>query len=345
MQNKLARQDLPNRTNAGQAAMASLAGVEAPVFLHSMWRTGSSYLLSRFAAQPGYLTFYEPFNGEISSRRLRTKSVRDYETRLGQLRHPVTGDGYFSVYDRGDPSSGRPLWSFARPRLALFDVYNGLSGAGTHLLAACERLAKSENRTPVFGFCHSGTQIAELCSRFGGTHLYLSRPPRDQFASYEPLRNDFFIAATALQLLSSRAWRSVALQLVPQLSQLPAIATEHLVHRAPHWLAMRIGRRIWRSLGVADMYRLFYLSWAISNHAGQIHCESLFSLHSLQLDPARKRALEQKCAITLDGLRYPAPDLGSIEVDFETIEADVESLLANRGDADWAMPGSTTVRP
>lgn len=292
-----------------------------------MWRTGSSYLLSRFAAEPGYMAFYEPFNGEIGSRRLRVKAVQHYRARLDRLRHPASGDGYFGTYDCADPSSGKPLWSFARPRLALFDVYNGLSDAGTRLLAACSRLAESQGRTAVFGLCHSGTQISDIRTRFGGTHLYLSRSPRDQFVSYGPLSNDFFISATALQLISSQVWRNVAVELVPQIGRLPAFATDQFMLRAPHWLAMRLGRQFWHALSLADMYRLFFLSWVISNHAGQAHCKSIFSLDSLERSSADKCALEQAYAISLDGLRVTTPDTASLEVDFKSIEASVERAV------------------
>jgi hypothetical protein len=303
-----------------------------PIFLHSMWRTGSSYLLSRYAAEPQFLTFYEPFNGEITSRRLRERAKCDVIDRRATLRHPDGGTGYFDIFDRLDPATGRALWSSAHPRLTLFDVYNGLSDRGAALIEACLRVADADGRTAVFGFCHSGVQIAAMRERFGGDHVYLSRPARDQFISYDPTNNDFFMAATALQLISSEHWRRVALMLVPSLSKFAHPFAANFVKRAPHRLTMRFGRTVWHSLATADMYRIFYLSWVISNRIGRSDCRTDFSLSSLQSEMRVRRALEADHGITLDNLDYPASSPEALGIDFTGAEADVEHALQNFGD-------------
>ena len=280
-----------------------------PLFLHSMWRTGSSYLLSRFEANPRYLAFYEPFNGEIGSARLRRRAAREYEERRRQLRHPSAAEGYFGLYDRPDPLTGRPLWSWGRPRLTLHDVYNGLSEAGCELLEACTRLAASLGRTPVFGFCHSGVQVEAMRLRFGGEHVYLYRPAADQFVSYQPGRNDFFMPATILQLLSSTRWSAVAVELVPQLARYRGWLPRSFVRQVPHWMAMRWGRRLARDLAVPQMYRLFLLSWHLSNGQPRQSCELQVSLPQLEADAVLRQAVGQRYGVQFDGLRYPPSDL------------------------------------
>lgn len=298
-----------------------MANDGGPLFLHSMWRTGSSYLLSRFGAEPGYLTFYEPFNGEITDTTLRRRAARDHADKHVDLGHPEWEGGYFAVYDSIDPGTGRTLASFSHPSLPLHDVYNGLSKRGAELLVACGRLATARGQRAVFGFCHSGVQIAAIRQRFGGEHIYLSRRARDQFWSYRPLDNDFFIAATALQLLASRQWGAAALVLVPRLSTWRLSWRGASARLMPHRLAMRIGRQIWRSLSADDMYALFFLSWEISNRAGASDCDRVISLLDLSEDEGEIAAFEARFGIRLLDLAPRPAKVDPVPIDYDAIEA------------------------
>jgi hypothetical protein len=77
------------------------------------------------------------------------------------------------------------------------------------------------------------------------------------------------------------------------------------------------------------MYRLFYLSWMISNRAGKMHCQSVFSLQSLQGDAASRCALEALYEITLEGLQYKDAEVLPTELDFPTLEAEVTAAFAS----------------
>jgi hypothetical protein len=301
-----------------------------PIFLHAMWRTGSSYLLSRFEC-PGYLTFYEPFNGEIGSAHGRSRARALYAEKHRQLRHPTSETGYFDRYDAQEPLTGRPLWSFTSPQLPIYDVYNRLSVAGEALLAACVRLADSRELTPVFGFCHSGTQIATMRARFGGRHVYLTRAPREQFLSYAPAANDFFCAATCLQLLCSEQLRPAALTLAPELRYFAGPAPRALFRKAPHRLTMKLARAIRARLDAPALYRLFYLSWLASNAVGRDCCEDVVSLRELHGDRDRRAGFEQKFGIRFDGLNVEASNPDVLSIPFTELEGEVEAASGYRG--------------
>lgn len=298
----------------------------ASVFLHSMWRTGSSYLLSRFEANAAYLCFYEPFNGELSSESLMRRAAHEYEARQKALRHPIREGGYFHLYRQADPESGRLLSDFADPRLPIHDVYTGLSQRGTDMIAACERFAAARGQRAVFGFCHSGVQIPAMKQQFGGHHIYLYRAPREQFASYSPLTNDFFIAATVMQLLASPKLSPVLTALAPSLELWTRMPLAPLLRSAPHRLTMRLGRKLWHRLCPAEMYGLFYLSWMISNNEGQRHCAQRLSLAELAVDARLKERFASQWAISFGHLdvRPNGTDVGAI--DFDAIEARVRAL-------------------
>lgn len=286
-----------------------------------MWRTGSSWLLSRFDRRPDCLSFYEPFNGEIGSRPLRARAARTYESRRLALRHPDLQGGYFAVYDELDPLSRQPLWRLAHPRLPLHDVYNGLSGPGRAMLEASCRLAASRARQPVFGFCHSGRQIRAMRDALGGRHLYLYRDPRDQFFSYDPRRNDFFVAATLLQVLATPSWRE---GLLPSLPSWAGLLRPGVLRELPHRASMRLGRRLWRHLPLPAQYQAFYLTWLASNEAGARDCDERVSLAQLQALPRLKDALAQSLAIDFDGLDWRPNPVDQLGLDFAALERAVE---------------------
>lgn len=318
------------RTGAG-------ADGSGPVFLHSMWRTGSSYLLSRFERSDRYLVFYEPFNGEIGSAKLRARAKADHERKRTTLRHPDSSTSYFDIYDSLDPQTGRPIWSFAKRRLPIHDVYNGLSADGTALLQACIRLAKVWGRTAVFGFCHSGLQVEQMRRTFAGRHAYLYRAPRDQFLSYSPLANDFFMPATVLQLLSAPRLAETARRVAPDIAAYPAPLLRLLSLAAPHRATMRVARRLSQSLDLATLYQLFYLSWTASNDHGRAACSLALSLESAERDPDCRSRFEREFAVSLDDLRYPRRNQDGGPIDFQTLEDSVRSMLSEMRGPDRSM--------
>ena len=308
------------------------------VFLHAMWRTGSSYLLSRFDPLPRWRTFYEPFNGEIGSAWLRARARADHERRRLALRHPAVDGGYFAVYEQPDPANGQPLWRLAHPRLPLHDVYRGLSPQGDELLRACVRVARDQGRQPVFGFCHSGVQIRAMMASHGGRHLYLERDPREQFFSYSPLKNDFFMAATLLQLLAVPLWRPRLIQHLPAWCSL---LHPGFLRQVPHRVAMAAGRQLWRAVELPVAYQAFYLSWILSQTEAQRSGIWRTSLRQLERDAAERRHLCEAFGVDLTGLNCQPSPVAQLGLDFRALEQVVESkwLPLVEADAGAVMDG------
>ena len=184
--------------------------MSGPIYLHAMFRTGSTYLAARFAADPSFRLFYEPFHGDIASPGRLAQAAADYEARRQALGHDAIDGGYFAAYSALDPASARRLGALSRRRFSVHDPLNDLSAAGRAFLEACGRAARAERRRPVFGFSRSGLQVGSMRAALPGRHLHLWRDPRHQFASYRPGRNDYFLPQTLLQLLASRSLAPVA---------------------------------------------------------------------------------------------------------------------------------------
>lgn len=271
------------------------------VFLHSMFRTGSTYLAARFAADPRYLMFYEPFHGGLASRRGIARSQRGYAASRAGLGHDPIDGGYWAAYLDVDPMTGRTPRALYRARFAVHDVLNGASPAGVSYLRACQRTAAAKGRAAMFGFCRSGLQVAGLAEALPGRHLHLFRDPRRQFASFEAAGRDYFLPQTLLQLLASRPLAAAALEvggLAAPLAPLVRAASRTL----PPAATARLGRGLARGLAPEARYGLFYLAWLACGAHGRAHARFSFALAEAEA-PARRRRIEEELGLRLEGLR------------------------------------------
>jgi hypothetical protein len=155
----------------------------APVFLHSLFRTGSTYMFNVFRrSQAGYWPYQEPLNEiylSLKSDRKVLESIAG-ETE-GKFRHPALGRPYFfesfhladqisevfdksSVYDR----------FFSGP---------GEVDIGTKTLFTL--LLDGARGRPVLQECRSSGRIGWFKQNFAGTQLHLWREPRSQWISYQ----------------------------------------------------------------------------------------------------------------------------------------------------------------
>jgi|GEM_PF-4917652 len=306
------------------------------VFIHAMWRTGSTFLTSRFREADGYLDFYEPFHEAISrldrsSGRVRRRR-QEQAARQEALNHPRLSHGYFLNYNAPVPGQDKPLCALHCNRYGMGDVYRALSPAAAQYLGAASRLAHHADQIAAFGFCRSGLQVTEMARRLEGEHIYLYREPRSQFASYKPGENDYFMPMTLVQLLGADRLRPVLKPVLPKLMASGLVRRMSRGGLSPR-LTLKIARPQVAKLPANDLYRLFYTSWLVSNEAGRRACQERLSLTGLASDPRQKRRLEDRLGITLSQLTRTPQRLAPFEVDYRQIERDVESRLSRHAES------------
>lgn len=68
-----------------------------PVFLSSLWRSGSTYVWSRFRTDPAACCFYEPLHDGLATMS-RAGIAKDTPSQIAGLRHPALAEPYFSEY-------------------------------------------------------------------------------------------------------------------------------------------------------------------------------------------------------------------------------------------------------
>jgi hypothetical protein len=83
---------------AGERKSFSSADVSVPaprpVFLHGLWRSGSTYLWSRFRMSEAARCFYEPLHHGLA-RLTAERIAHDTPEKIDGNRHPALSDPYF----------------------------------------------------------------------------------------------------------------------------------------------------------------------------------------------------------------------------------------------------------
>ena len=302
-----------------------MADPAAPVlFADAMWRSGSTYLASRFAQSGRYMLFYEPCHEGVGR---KPTAARDRDrSRRRDLRHPELEGGYFGTYERLDPQSGQPLRALHAPDLAVRNVYNEGSDAAADFLSALVRVARAEGKIAFLGFCRSGTQITRLRTLLGGQGLHLWRDPRAQFASYGWPANDYFMAGTLLQLSFSARYAALAADLAPEPLRALRLRLARLLPDRRTRDRYRLVRHVAARLTAEQSYALFYLSWLLSYRAGAAGHALSFSLTQLCEDAATRQRVTDAFGISFPDLR-PTPDRVIEGIDYDAVEQEVSRRL------------------
>ena len=295
-----------------------------PIYANAMWRTGSTYLASRFAAAPGYAMFYEPCHEYVGSRAAIAAARAAQADKLSTLRHPSVGGGYFDIFERTDPQSARALTDLYDPAACLRRVYDSPSKRTVAFIAACTRVAGADGKTAFLGFCRAGLQQRGLADAIPGTRLHLWRDPREQFASYGWPKNDYFVPGTLLQLILSPVLRHSAVELAPGLLASPEARLAALLPDRAYRMRYRLGRRIARRLDLPSLYALFHLAWLASFRSAEQGADASVSLTRLAAEPTLRAGFEERFGVRLDGVA--ATPAAPLPFDAAPIEAQVERI-------------------
>jgi hypothetical protein len=156
-----------------------------PIFLHGLWRSGSTFVWSRFRAAEGVTAYFEPLSpalARLTRARIHRTGWRDT---MERNRHPVMERPYFAEYEpllrgRGVRTHRR---AFAAERFASRpdESEPALEAYIDALLAH----ARAEGRRPVLGFVRTGLRMGALRQAFGAYDVHIDRHPLAVWSSYQ----------------------------------------------------------------------------------------------------------------------------------------------------------------
>lgn len=295
---------------------------ESPIFIHSLFRAGSTYLFSRLRRSDALFCYYESMH-ELVAWASEDVSRLDMETsaqKMQQLHHPVLDADYFDELKK--------VWPAWQNRLAPSTVYGGYfaetpTAAGQPFF---EALATASPKKPLFSECRTAGRIRALKQGMGGHHAYLWRNPRDQWWSYQI--DPYFDAAS---------------RVIAHADPLPAPLAELLSSmdwpRSPE-SSFSEARDFYdlRPTHFADSYTWFYGLWLfLLDHALE-NADLLINIDSLSGSTAHQDAVVQMLAawgasgIDLSDAASPAAHFAAEELEvFSAAEARVHEIFIQSG--------------
>lgn len=172
--------------------------MQLPVFIHAMWRTGSTYVWSKFRDQPLYRAYYEPFHEVLStlSRHHRLMETGEAQAISVASHHPLLRSPYFEEYPCL-PNGGVPLFqkSFSYERFCLDK--DSSDAALEDYIASLILFAASNGQVPVFQFNRSLLRVGWLIKHFCSINILILRRPVDVWRSFI-LRGSYYYSSLCL---------------------------------------------------------------------------------------------------------------------------------------------------
>lgn len=167
-----------------------------PIFIHSLFRSGSTWLFERFRTSPAmYWCYQEPYHEALITLNANPDALLSFsETTVRELRHPNMKAPYFQEFYaikeelKGQFDKKISYDSFFDPLACpAFEPYT-------------EALIHHAKGRPVLQCCRSFGRVSFLKTAFPGTHILLWRDPISQWLSYQI--NDYF-DITSLSILNA----------------------------------------------------------------------------------------------------------------------------------------------
>lgn len=296
-----------------------------PIFIHSLFRSGSTYLFNVFRRSgEGYWCYQEPEHELLvlldENAELLLETHQDSSK---SLRHPEMEKPYF--------------WEFYTIRDSLRGLFDRSFSYGDFFCPLPPGLPESQVRyigslisnadgRPVLQCCRSSGRVRAIKQAFSGIHIHLWREPRSQWWSYKI--NDYFDAAT---------------QLIYDAHQLPAVLQEvRRICGVKSYYNYDIKAQIELAgrnfLSVEKNYFLFYSLWLYSYLEIERQSDVSIDLIRLARDKRyRGDALERLEKMGIDGMdlsdcSIPAISFsGEEDLVFSGVEKDVKKLFLSHG--------------
>jgi len=174
----------------------------SPIFIHGMWRSGTTYIWNKFRDQPDFHAFFEPLNERLwqSTRsELNGESPAQVAGRASthaQMRHPGQGNSFFTEYTfkaEGGIEHFEKYFSFERYCLD----ENSTDPLLEQYLRTLICQATQTGRRAVLKFNRGLLRTGWLTLRFAPLNILILRHPDDIWSSFLSM-GDYFVTAICL---------------------------------------------------------------------------------------------------------------------------------------------------
>jgi hypothetical protein len=290
--------------------------------LHGLWRSGSTFVWSRFRAVKTAYSYFEqlyPGLARMTPSRLRRGAWRDA---VAANRHPELDEPYFAEFSpllsrRGVKGFDR-RFAFDRFALDAQDRHPALE----RYLKGLIGYAAAQERRPVLGCNRTWLRPAWIKARFGSYDVYVERDPQAIWASYkrhsEAGNYNYF---TNLHLILERNGHHPLFA---------PIADRVRLRRGLQRFtkATRAYPAFIETMSDAESYGLVYYMWSLSILSGLGHCNLIVDTGAPSMAARAAAAIKADSGLDIDlsGIR-PIHPIGLAAPTARAVERSIRSIL------------------
>ncbi len=260
-----------------------------PIFIHSLFRTGSTYIWSKFRQDKGYCCYYEPFHPDLANLEIQNPDPWRYDnisTRL--MRHPDLDIGYLNEYVgtlrpgvKGVPYFNK---SFS---------YDNFCGTGKDEIPDQKKyidylIASAGEKIPLLQFNRSSFRVSWFKANYPeALHIYLLRNPKDQFHSYMDIYEQAGLNSFLTMDIIIAGVNCHSDFFAPLTSHIPVLEyhSGHFDHeRFIYSLQLPI-------YSTTEKYSIFYYTWFVAMIENALAADFLLNMDMLSVDDSYRNAV------------------------------------------------------
>ena len=296
------------------------------IFIHSGWRTGSTYVWTKFRHHPPCLGFYEPFNEMLSA--MSPTDIYTARHDLAALKHSEIGLPYFHEYIPLLGPKGHPLFKLEFSYRNYFITDEALPDQHAYIDSMLGLAAKL-GKLPVLGFVRSLGRVGWFRKNFAeSTNIVVIRSPVGQWLSARQLalqhQHEFFDPMQLLIFAQARGSAAVAEEGqrlgIPRLDDHPLPA------------AIELARQLSGQISPAHRFRIFASLYVLSYLAALPNADLVIDMDRLSADAGYQSetadATRQVTGLDIDFSDAAMPRRADPDVDLRDALADIQARVA-----------------
>jgi hypothetical protein len=307
----------------------------SPIFIHAMWRTGSTYIWNKFRERPRYRAYYEPFHEIFIDASLEKLSGAWSDGTASVMRHPHLETAYFAEYAdfiRNGHARFEKSFPYQRYYLEETEDEEPLRRYVAELLS----FAVANAQIPVLQFNRSLLRTGWLTAHFRPINILLLRRPIDVWKSFISFENRYF--PTVVCMIAGQDRRHALME---------SLAGRHGVpfFEGATWEAEYDFYHEYTCENLDRLYPLFYELYLLTTLSALRHADCVIDLNEVtECVVSRAEVCRRLCALGVD----VALDDCHVPVYQDLTRADLECLAYEAGgreDLRLTLPSELLIPP
>lgn len=263
------------------------------IFIHSLFRAGSTYFFNVFRRNKRYWCYKEPLHEFVFLQRnnpLNLTKNQEFE-KMKFLRHPNLEQPYFSELIK--------IWPKWKDFILEENIYANYFKSKNLNFDYWKILIKESKGIPVIQECRTSCRIGVIKKELGGLHIYLYRNPWDQWESHKI--DPYFDIANQMMINGKQSPKMVSDFL--KAINLKTCKDFNLINNFQFYKK--------KPLNEKNSYMIFYLLWCLSLKEAVCHADIFLNVDKLTASASYRNHIYTKLnkynvkEITFEDCRMP----------------------------------------